>query len=241
MTTVVEALDRIARRCSITPPTSWVSATGLSHVQIRDDYLLETIDDLRKRVNWPSPIGAQTTITGDGSSEDFALPASFARMQFGEEAFFETANVRRFGIFVQTDGDWTNLKQVGGGAGGRYYRIKGYDGAWEVSVYPILSATETVTISYITDYWKATAAGTAGDTFSDETDLLLYPRRPVELGTIARWRKSNGLDFEQYAAEYEAYIATTSNRLNGRLTINFGEAPRVKPGRAPLPDYIPSS
>lgn len=240
MTTVVEALNRIARGCSVSAPSSWVSATTATHVQIRDDFLLETIDDLKKRVNWPSPIGKQTTITGDGS-EDYALPSDFLMLQFGERSVYETTTTRRFGVPVATDGAWTQLKTIGSAGTNRYYRVKGYDGNWEISLYPNPSSGASVTVSYVSTNWKANAAGTAGDTFTAEDDVLLFPRRPVELGTIFRWRRQKGLSFETTQKEYEDWIATTSNRANGRNTINFGGRSEELPMRVPVPDYIPSS
>ena len=52
MTTVVEALNRIARQCSIKAPSSWVSATRDDHVSLRDDFLNETVEDILERVGF---------------------------------------------------------------------------------------------------------------------------------------------------------------------------------------------
>ena len=50
MAKVTEILDRSARQCSVTPPDSWITATGVTYIEIRDDFLLETIDELQKRI-----------------------------------------------------------------------------------------------------------------------------------------------------------------------------------------------
>lgn len=240
MTTVVEVLNRIARECSVSAPSSWVAATSHTHVQIRDDFLLETIDDMKNRVNWPSPIGKQTAIAGDGS-EDYDLPTDFQGLQFGETAVYETTTTRRWGVPVATDGEWTQLKTLGTGGTNRYYRIKGYDGAHQISLYPNPASGSSITVSYVSTNWMADSAGTAGNTFTAEDDVILFPRRPVELGTIYLWRKSKGFTYGDILAEYEAWLATQSNRLNGRNTINFGGRHTEKPMRVPVPDFIPSS
>lgn len=240
MTLVTDALDRIARGCRISAPSSWITATGLSHVEIRDDFLQQTVDDLRKRVDWPSPVKQTTTITGDGS-EDYNLPTDFARLQLGHESVYETTTSRRWGTPVEGDGAWTQMKTVGTAGTERYYRLKGYDGAWQISLYPNPSATESLTVSYVSKNWMADSGGTAGSTFSAADDVLLYPRRPVELGTIMRWRLDKGLDLRGVDREYEAWIATESNRNNGRNVIAFGEPQARKPMRVPVPDFIPSS
>lgn len=238
MTTIVEVLNRIARQVGVNAPSSWVSATNKTHVELRDDFLAETVADLRKRVNWPSPIGSQTVISGDGS-EDYDLPSDFIALQFGETSVYETTTTRRWGVPVATDGEWTQLKAVGSGGTNRYYRVKGYDGNWQISFYPNPATGASITVSYVTDKWMASAAGTAGDTFSAEDDVLIYPRRPIELGAIWRWRRDKGLDYSDVLAEYEAWVATTSNRLNGRFVIDFGGRHTEKPMRVPVPDFIP--
>lgn len=240
MTTVVSVLNKIARRCHINAPSSWISATQRSHVELRDDFLLDTIDDLRKRIDFPEPIGAQVVITGDGTTEDHDLPSQFLRMQKGDEAFFETTSTRRCGTPVHTAGDWTYLKEIGTGSG-RYFRLIGNEGDWQISIYPILGAAESVTISYVTNYWMETSGGTAGASFTDADDVLLFPSRPVELGTIYRWRQDKGLEHAALKAEYEMWIATTANRVNRRKTVNIGEPALRKPMREPVPDFIPSS
>ena len=80
MATVVDVLDRIARHCSISKPSSWLTATADEYLEIRDDFLRECVDDLLDRVDWPQPVGAQITINGTGAAT-YALPADFRRLQ----------------------------------------------------------------------------------------------------------------------------------------------------------------
>lgn len=103
MTLVTEALDRAARQVSVASPSSWISASEDEHVEIRDDFLMETVDDILERIDLPSPIGAQVTIAGDGSAS-YALPADFKRLQRDAQAVFDDAQDRVV-LPVTTDGE----------------------------------------------------------------------------------------------------------------------------------------
>lgn len=241
MTTIVEVLNRVARRCKVAAPSSWVSATSRTHVEIRDDFLRETIDDLQKRVDWPQPISAQTTIAGDGS-EDYNLPSNFMRLSQGITGVYETTRTRRWGVPVSSDGAWTQLKNLGNAGTERYYRLKGYPGNYQISFYPNPATGASITVSYMTDLWMASSAGTAGKMFTADDDVLLFERRPVELGTIWRWRLDKGLDYEAEKREYDLWIATQANRMRGINSVHAaGGYDPGHPMRVPVPDFIPSS
>lgn len=241
MTTIKEAMDRAARRVKVRAPSSWITATSDAAVDLRDDCLLETIEDLQKRVDWPGPISAQVTITGDGS-EDYDLPSDFKRLALGPTAIYEKTTTRRWGVPIHTDGQWTHLKTLGASGAERFFRLRGYDGAWEIDFYPAPASSTQIVVSYMTDKWMATSGGTAGNAWTDETDVLLFDRRPVELGIIWRYRRDKGLDYADTQAEYEAWVQTQANRLRGYQTINgTGGYTPAHPMRVPVPDYIPPS
>lgn len=240
MTLIVDVLNRVARRCKVAAPASWITATSLTYQEIRDDFLRETIEDLQKRVDWPQPISAQTVIAGDGS-EDYALPSDFLRFSQGITGVYETTRTRRWGVPVSSDGAWTQLQNLGNAGTERYYRLKGYPGNYEISFYPNPGAGASITVSYMTGNWMATGDGTPGQAFTAADDVLLFERRPVELGTIWRWRADKGLDYEAEKREYDLWIATQANRLRGINTIHAaGGYDPGHPMRVPVPDFIPS-
>ena len=179
MTTIVDVLNRVARRCKVAAPGSWIAATSRTAVEIRDDFLRETIDDLQKRVDWPQPISAQTVIAGDGS-EDYALPSDFLRFAQGITGVYETTRTRRWGVPITSDGAWTQIKNLGTAGTERYFRLKGYPGNYEISFYPNPSTGASITVSYVSDKWMASSSGTTGTMFTADDDVLLFERRPVE-------------------------------------------------------------
>lgn len=239
--TVSSAMDRAARRCSLAVPSSWIGATQLTHKELRDDFLPETVDELLDRIDWPSPIGKVDTIAGDGST-NYALNSDFKRLARDPMAVYETTTTRRTGIPVQSDGDWNHLNEVGNAGANRYFRLKGYDGAFTMDFYKALATGDEVKVSYVSTLWMATSGGTAGSAWTDDTDILLLPRRLIELGVIWRFRERKGLPYADYLAEYEARVSRAGNdSRTTRIIDTSGVREAYHPMRVPVPDYIPSS
>ena len=246
MTTVVAALDRIARQTSVATPSSWVTATTKDQLEIRDDFLLETVDDIADRLDLASPIGQQTTLTGgagttnaDGS-ETFTLPADFKRTQRDELALYDVDQDRPC-IPVTNTGQWTMLTDTGAAGAIKYYRVQGYDGNFTVDIYNAPGTGSEVKLAYISKNWLATSGGTAGDMLANLDDVLLLPRRVVEVGVVWRFRERRGLPYEDKYAEYEALMARLSNDSRSRRTINFGEPDKDVRWQDLIPAFIPSS
>lgn len=237
-TKVTEILDRAARQCSVTPPSLWTSATTLTAKELRDDFMLETVDDIQRRLDWPAPIAKQTAIAGDGSAE-YDLPTNFVRLA-GDFGAYETTTIRRWGVPVKSDGEWTHIQTLGTAGGARFYRVKGYDGDFSIEFYPALETGDSVTISYTSTVW-AINGSTEKSVFSDEDDYCLFPRRLIEAGIVYRFRERKGVESQTAQANYEKTLASYASKNWGRGNITYGSREYTAPMRYPVPDYIPSS
>lgn len=239
--TIASAMDRAARECSITPPSAWIGATQLQYQELRDDFLLETVDELLDRIDWPSPIGKVQQITGDGS-ENYSLNSDFKRLAQDGMAVYEETTTRRAGIPVHADNDWEYLKDIGTAASNRYFRLKGYEGSRTIDFYRALTSSDTINVAYISTLWMATSGGTVGSAWTDEADVLLIPRRLIELGVVWRFRQRKGLSFDGQLAEYEARLSRYANDRRVRRSIDFSSDGTMRsPFDLPVPDFIPSS
>jgi hypothetical protein len=241
MSLVTDVLNRVARQVSIQIPDSWLSATATEYAEIRDDFLQETVRDIAERLDLPSPIARTFTLNGTGS-ETYNLPADFMRLQRDQLAVYETTTVRRAMTPITTDGAWSHIKEIGSTGAERFYKVEGYEGNFTISIYREPAASIEVKIHYITRNWMATAAGVAGYAFTAPTDVLLMPRRVVELGTVMRWRARKGLPSEDVATDYEIEISRLSNDARGRRAVHFGD-PHIdlRPWDVPVPDFIPGA
>lgn len=238
MTKVTEALNRIARQCGVQPPSSWVAATRTDHVEIRDDFLSETIEDIQNRVDVASPVGKQVTITGTGA-ENYTLPSDFHRLARDAFAVYDMALDRPV-VPIQSDGEWTHVKDIGTTGVIRYYRIKGYTGNWTIDLYSEPSAAVEIVVSYVSNLWLANS-GTAGSVFTSEDDVLILPRKVVEAGTVWRFRERRGLPYLDKYNEYEAEIARLSNDGRSRRSIDMGGRQTDVRWQDLIPAFIPPS
>ena len=239
MTTIVEALNRIARQCSINVPSSWVTATRDDHVELRDDFMQETLTDITDRLDLPTPISGRFELDGTGV-EAYDLPADFKRLQRNPNAVYDVSQDRPC-VPISRDGDWELLKDTGTAGVVRYFRLSGYEGNYQISFWNVPSSSIKTIVSYVSTAWMANAAGTAGAAFTDETDVLIFPRRVVEAGTVWRYRERRGLPYLDKYNEYEALLARLSNDSRSRRTVSFGEPDNTVRWQDQIPAFIPAS
>lgn len=240
MTTIAAAMNRAARQCSVTPPSAWVTSTDPTIVELKD-YLDETVGDILDRCDLPSPIGAEYDIPADGS-ETYGLPEGFRRLMRDPHAVFEKSNQRRPLTPVSRDGEWTHLKEIGSTGAERFYRMTGYEGNYSISIFQEPDASVEIVVAYVTENWKATAAGEVGSIWGAEDDVLLLPRKVVEAGVIWRFRERKGLPYQARYTDYEAQLGRLMNDRRTRRIIDLGGASHWrKPWDVPVPDFIPES
>lgn len=244
MTTVVEALDRIARQCGVKAPSSWVTATRDDHVSLRDDFLRETIDDVLDRCDLASPVANQQTIVGgagtaqaDGS-ERFSLNSDFRRLQRDDYAIYDPQQDRPV-VPVTDDGKWDYLTDIGATGVIKYYRTAGYDGAFTIDIYKAPATGDEYKINYISNKWVV-SGGVGSTTFAADDDVLILPRRVVEAGTVWRFRERQGLPYNDKMMEYEALLARLSNDSRGRRSVDMGGQKFVR-WQDLVPSFIPPS
>lgn len=257
MVTVVEILNRAARKCSVTAPASWVSATDPTALEIKD-FLDETREDIANRCDWIGPICKTVVITGNGT-EDYDLPEDFFRLQRDDYAVYERFRTRRPCVPITRDGEWEYLDELGVTGANRYYRLRGYENNWVISFKDALETDLTVVVNYVSTNWIAGVASPTwvddGDElvadwledpdrvkseFDDEEDVCLLPRRLVEAGIVYRFRLRKGLPYQDVLAEYEILMARASADTRTRRTINItGRAKVRSPFDIPIPDFIP--
>lgn len=240
MALITDILARCARQCSVPAPSSWLTTTAPGAVSLRDDYMLETAEDILDRCDLPYPVSDETTITGTGAT-DYALPADFLRAQRGAFAVQESTGSSRRIDPLPDDGDWSYFNQTGNVGADRIYRITGYPGAYRIWFLRTLATGETARVNYVTTHWMATTGGTAGSAFTADTDVALVPRRLLETGIVYRFRQRRGLNYEDKFLEYERVMARYAQSVRGIKRIEYGASQPRSPWDIPVPDTIPST
>lgn len=240
MVAVATAMNTVARECSVTPPASWVSATELTHVELRDDFLYQGVEELQDRVDWPAPVGKVQDITGDGSTS-FDLNADFKRL-VRKQAIYESANTRRFGVPFTSEGEYQYVTDLGTAGAYRYFRTAGYDGAFSIEFYPATATGDAIKVAYVSNLWKATSGGVLGSEWTNDDDVLIYPRRLFELAVIFRFKRKKSLPHADVLQEFELKLSREGNDAKLIRVVDGSDvASESKPMRVPIPDFLPGA
>lgn len=239
-TLITDILDICAHQCGVEIPDSWITASGTAETDLRDMYLPQTVDDVLERVDWPEDIGAQTTISGDGTVEH-DLDASFLRMKRDPMAALETTDVlRRPMIPVKNAGDWTYLQEIELNGLDRYFRLKGDVGAFKIDIFPALGTGDSAVLSWVSNSWAEDGAGTGKSEFNDPSDKSRLNRRLLEAGIVWRFRRREGLEYMDVYQEYENLLARYSTDLRGHWPLTQ-QSRRTKGARPAYPWEITSA
>jgi hypothetical protein len=238
MTLITEILARAARQCSVNPPSSWLTATDQTSLEVLD-FLDQTKDDILDRLDVVGPVSISYVVTGTGV-EDYALPEDFRRLQRGDFAVYERFRTRRACVPVTDDGQWEYLQELGTAGAYRFYRLTGYPGAWFIGFQRPLDTGLTAVVSYVSENWLINGS-TLKSAFTDPADNALFPRELIEAGIVWRFRQRKALEYSDVQSRYEMLMARYGNDSRTRRVINFGEVQSRSPWDVPVPDVIPTA
>ena len=156
-------------------------------------------------------------ITGDGTTEDFALPADFDRM-LDKSQLWSTSLETPLSPISDRD-DWLELD------------IKTIDfviNAWiiyagEIHIKPALSTGVQVKYFYQSNLWGLNGATPISE-FTADTNTFRIDERLLKLGIIWKWREMKGLPYAEDLATYERLLAKLAMRDKGSRIIRLGKA-----------------
>lgn len=191
---VIDIAKAVAPTIAIQAPSVVVTSSDPNAVKLLQ-MMHEAGREIARRADWGA-LEKTTTVTGTGSNDAHALPADFARLSIGNAVFNSSGPIR--GSLSRDE--WLSLTHVEGTP--RYFRLVGAT----ISTYPFLANAATVTVSYQSKNW--TSAG--GEAFTADDQTPVVPAELVCRGTIWRWKRSEGQDFADYLAEYEAMLEQMS-------------------------------
>jgi len=152
----------------------------------------ETGDELARRADWTG-LRKTVTLVSDGTATALSLPNDFLRLIPGLSVMTSAGAPIRTGL---SSDEWNSLTPIQGTP--RFANLK----AGSIAFYPYLAYADTATVIYQSNAW-----GPTGAKWSNDGDVPLVPEQLMTQGTIWRWRRQLGQDFQDYLAEYEAAIA----------------------------------
>jgi hypothetical protein len=156
-------------------------------------------------------------ITGDGTTEDFALPADYDR-QLDKSQLWSTSLETPLSPISDRD-EWLGLD------------IKSFDfiiNAWiiyagEIHIKPPLASAVQVKYFYQSDLWGLNGSTPISE-FTADTDTFRIDERLLKLGIIWKWREMKGLPYAEDLATYERLLAKLIMRDKGSRIYRIGKA-----------------
>lgn len=223
--TLLTACQNVARHPNVGQPvpTAVMAATGQFESELVG-LLPQCVRAIIDHHDWRL-LTTLHTLTGDGATTSFSLPADYDRMPL-KAAVFSTATQLPFEAvddldewlrrdlmsFSSTQGSWIVL--------GGYLQIK----------HPTMPVGTDAKFYYVSNAVVAPAAGSNKAAFTLDTDSFRLPEILLELELIWRWRAAKGLDYAEDMENAQLALAGRAAKDKGSRVFHVG--------RARLPDDV---
>ncbi len=213
MDLIKDVMDDVARECGVAVPSVW--STNVDDTpEILKMYLRQASDELLSRIDWQRCTYTET-ITGTGA-DTYALPSDFKRPTRGPNSVYGNAPHWSY-IPVTSNGDWTQLLSWGAGST-YYYRFLGNS----IQFSQVINSPDTIAVAYVSKNWVDNS-GVPASTWTNDSQETYLPGELLRLGTIWRWKRKMGLDYDSIQGEYETEITRASNDDRASQLISFGK------------------
>jgi hypothetical protein len=214
-------------------PTSAIGNTGADALNIQQmiAFAQDIGRDCMERANWTG-LDHAGTITGDGTTTLFLLPADWKRFNPGDKAPNSPLISSKYPLtplFGPVNAEELNaLKALPASTVRPVWRFIGHS----IEIWPALTAGEIVTFNYFSSYWILAAnLVTRRKRWVADTDMSLIEEDVIMKGVIWKWLASKGLDYAEQFRGYElALMRTASQQMTERITSTSTNMPNVYGG-----------
>ena len=217
--TILSVCQSAGTRLTGTRPTS-VFGTSDQFISELIDLVGEAASDMAKRHDWQALTSLQT-LTGDGTTEEFALPSDFDRMTqpgniYSTRSFMPLRKTRDLNQWLEF----------------QIEPVVGYPGYWiildnKTVIKPPMADGESAKFYYITNKIFRNESNTPITTPSANTDVFRLSERVLALGVVWRWRAMKRLEYGEDMQNYEIALEREIMRDRGSniLAIGAGRLP----------------
>jgi hypothetical protein len=207
-------------------PTSAIgnASTDALNIQQMIAFAQDTGRDAMERVNWTrNDIAA--SITGDGTTTLFTLPADWLRLNPGDKSPHGALVSSKYPLtplFGPVNAEDLNLlKALPASTIRPVWRVIG----GSLELWPALSAGEIVTFNYFSANWIMAADGvTRRKKWLVDSDVSLIDEDLIMKGVIWRWQQSKGLDYAETFRAYEMALDRVAAQQMTERTISTSSA-----------------
>lgn len=193
---VLDAMQKAALRLIGRKPTTFFGASGTFENEITD-WANEVADDIAKYQDWQA-LQSVATITGDGVTAEFTLPADYDRMLVKSDV----QDLDNWAWGYQPFGDINQFL---------YHEARGFGpwpGGWiiyggKLRFSPVPAVGQDATFPYVSKNYARASDTTPKPAFTNDADTFALPERLLTLGIVWRWRENKKLDA---SGDQEAFI-----------------------------------
>jgi hypothetical protein len=211
-----QAVIDVMSTSGLTPPASIYDSTDKTAQQM---WALATQvgQQLMDEFDWQA-LGRDYTITTDGVTLDYALPADFNGF-YSDSSWNRTSRLPLIGSLQQYEWQMLQARSLGGTTVAMMYQVSND----VVEFYSVGTTAQTLVLPYMSRAWVVMADGvTYRDNLSLDDDVVRYDPQLFKAALKLAWFSSRGFDTAAVTAEYTRCLnAAQSKDAPGRaMTLN---------------------
>lgn len=229
--TLLTIVSDASLRLNLGTVTSVFSSSN-SGVQQMMGFLQDIGDELAERAFWQR-LNTAGTITGDGATTLWPLPADFGGLSAGLQF---TSNL--YPMF-NLNGPVTNEEL----ARLKAFPISPVRPVWriinnQIEFWPALQTGELVTYNYYSPSWIYTVGAARVPRWTADTDIALIDEKVLTRGLEWRWLAAKGLDYAEAFRRFEDSFNRAEGREDGGRMVSMSSRPvmaeTIWPGVVPI-------
>lgn len=215
--TVLSAVQAAATVIGMEVPDQLYSATTREMVEMQR-LANRVAKQVARDAQW-SKLKAIATLTGDGTAEEFDLPADYDRMTKDARLWSSAVTTAPL-VHVQSLEKWLAMT------------VQDFSilfGAWimyggSVHILPARASGETIKFPYMVNTIVRANDGTRKAEFNADNDGFMLNETLLEHGIVWNWKAEKGLDYQEDLAHYQIVLAEEIGADRGPSTIAVGRS-----------------
>jgi hypothetical protein len=219
---LIDIVQDAALRCNIPVPAS---AAGVADTDVQKliAFAQDAGDDAVERWGWLNTKAAGT-VTGDGTTTLWTLPAGFQSFNPSTVLISSVSPTLPLRGPINEE-DLLQIKKLAWTPVPGVWRRIGT----QLEIYPAPASGEVISYVYASKLWITNSSGVANATgrWAADTDLSLIPERVVRLGCIWRFKRNKGLDYSQEFEDYESALDLNAGAENTERVISMSSEPVI--------------
>lgn len=210
---ILDVVKFVAPRIGLDVPTQFMASTDRELVELQE-LARDTAAMIAQGHPWQK-LSSLTTITGDGTTEDWDLPADFDWMPDGNQIW--STRIQTPLTKVMSQDEWLEkLIRLNSSVLNEWIIYGG-----QLHIRLALASAELAKYFYQSNKY-ALAGSTAQATFTTDTDTFRLDERLLKLGMMWRWKADKGIPYAEHLEDYETLKAQLIARDKGGTVLRVG-------------------